>query len=116
MSPEHEYRLMQNYPNLFADTFWGFECGDGWFKLIDDLCCCIIAHNDDVRVDQVKEKFGQLRFYVTGGDRVIDGMIALAEHISGGTCEQCGQEGRMRSGGWIVTLCDKHSQELDLES
>ena len=113
MSPEHEQQLKDKYPTLFTNTLWGFECGDGWYTLIDELSSCIVAYKHDVVADQVKEKFGQLRFYITGGDRYIDGMITLAEHMSARVCEQCGKPGQMRGAGWIVTLCDKHAKDLD---
>jgi hypothetical protein len=61
-----------------------------------------------VTLDQVKEKFGTLRFYYTGGDDYISGLVSLAESVSGITCEECGDAGEGRNGGWIRTLCDKH--------
>lgn len=63
---------------------------------------------DQVTVDQVKEKFGTLRFYYTGGDETIRGMVRMAESMSALTCETCGKPGEVRHGGWIRTLCDEH--------
>lgn len=111
MSPELEQKLLDKYPKLFSSKqFWGIECGDGWYDLLDSLCGSIDSYGilDQVYVDQVKEKFGQLRFYVTGGDDMVDGMIWMAEHMSGHTCEVCGNRGEMRTAGWIRTLCDEH--------
>lgn len=54
------YTLCENY---------GFEVGDGWYKLLFDLCIRIEEiykeYNQPVtiRVVQVKSKFVQLRFY-----------------------------------------------------
>ena len=62
-----------------------------------------------VTLDQVKEKFGTLRFYYTGGDDAIDGMVAMAEAMSGVTCEECGSPGKRVGGGWITTLCEAHA-------
>src|SRR5665811_1308045 len=58
----------------------GFECGDGWFDILDALCERIqfTIDNDDVQqvvARQVKEKLGTLRFYITGGNAEIMGMI-----------------------------------------
>lgn len=64
---------------------------------------------DQVVVDQVKEKFGTLRFYYTGGDDTIRGMVRMAEAMSAVTCEECGVPGEQRHGGWIRTLCDTHA-------
>ena len=119
---------------------WGFEHDDGWFNIIDQLCANIQHHIDwrekqhqwtitfnskaapeelkdipevvsQVVADQVKEKFGALRFYYHGGDDIVDGMARMAESMSSVTCEQCGVPGRQRGRGWIVTRCDEHAKE-----
>jgi len=64
-----------------------------------------------VVIDQIKEKFGGLRFYYHGGDDHISGMVRMAETWADNTCEKCGDKGKRRSGGWVRTLCDKHEQE-----
>ena len=61
-----------------------------------------------IEVQQIKEKFGGLRFYYDGGDEQISGMVRMAELWAGRSCETCGNLGERRSGGWIRTLCDKH--------
>lgn len=46
---------------------WGLSCGDGWYHLLDRLSTELQAISDaagfQVVADQVKEKFGTLRFY-----------------------------------------------------
>ena len=55
---------------------------------------------------QVKEKFGTLRFYYSGGDEYIDGMVCMAEALSKRTCEKCGGRAQSQTkSGWIKTLC-----------
>ncbi len=61
-----------------------------------------------VTVDQVKEKFGTLRFYYTGGDDYISGITSMAEAMSGVTCEVCGNVGELNGGGWLSTRCEEH--------
>jgi hypothetical protein len=145
---------------------WGFECGDGWFNILDQLMGNIQHHidwkekqrkwaieynemaaqakagnfdlfeattksqpNDEykekrlaeivagdfrevpesipqVTLDQVKEKFGTLRFYYSGGDDYISGMVSLAESLTSVTCEGCGNVGERRGGGWVHTYCE----------
>jgi hypothetical protein len=111
---------------------WGFECGDGWFNIIDVLCRQIQNYVDgrlsqqdyllktgqitsaevktaaelQVTAEQVKEKFGMLRIYTNSFDEQIVGMIKMAEAMSSRTCEDCGGVGSPRKGGWIRTLCD----------
>ena len=114
MSPELQKELVEKYPKLFSSKqFWGFECGDGWFDLLDYLCGALLTYtygDEEIYVDQVKEKFGRLRFYLSKEDDVMHGMISMAEHMSGQICEVCGNRGKTRSGSWLVTLCDKHDE------
>ena len=58
---------------------------------------------------QVKEKFGGLRFYYNGGDEYINGLAAMAEAMSYSLCEVCSDKAAPTQGGWIRTLCEKHS-------
>jgi hypothetical protein len=64
-----------------------------------------------VIIAQVKEKFGTLRFYYDGGDDYISGLVAMAEGMTAVTCEECGDIGEGRHGGWVRTLCDEHEAE-----
>lgn len=66
---------------------------------------------DYIRVAQIKEKFGGLRFYYDGGDNEISGMVRMAESWAARSCETCGNVGKQRGGGWIRTLCDEHEAE-----
>ena len=110
------------YPKMFVGKYGGIACGSGWFYILDKLCANIQHHIDwtnksevvvpQVTIDQIKEKFGCLRFYYSGGDEYISGMVTLAESMSGVTCEDCGSIGERRSGGWIRTLCDTHEAEV----
>ena len=65
------------------------------------------------RIDQIKEKFGSLRFYVSGASPEINNYIEFAEAMSSRTCEVCGAPGEKRSGSWVKTLCDKHHKERE---
>ena len=109
---------------------FGIECGDGWYELLSSVCWRIFQHqknitdrvrirnennkeNDQsdldyipVKFDQIKEKFGGLRIYFSGGDDYIDGVIGMAEEYSYKVCEVCGNSGKPNRGGWITTLCD----------
>jgi hypothetical protein len=114
MTPELEKELLDKYPKLFSNKqFYGIECGDGWYDILDHLCGAITEYTynpDDLYVDQVKEKFGRLRFYLSREDDVIHGMITMAEYMSAHTCETCGKQGKVRGGSWLVVLCDEHHE------
>jgi hypothetical protein len=59
-----------------------------------------------VVVEQVKEKFGTLRFYYRGGDDAISHYVEMAEAMSGVICERCGAPAETQSeGGWVSTQC-----------
>ncbi len=121
MKKELQDELLKKYPKIFAQhklpctqtaMCWLFECGDGWYWLIDQLCKSIqsyIDHNTkDYQLEavQVKEKYGELRFYTNGESDAIHGMIWLAERMSNYICEKCGSvEGVSQTKGWIISLC-----------
>lgn len=129
MNEQLEQKLIQKYPKLLRQTgeselvspmYWGFQCGDGWYNILDVMLCRIQSYIDSVQkvnpeypqpeFVQIKEKFGGLRAYINGGDDVIFSIIAFAEQMSDRTCDVCGNVGKNRSfGGWYVTLCEEHS-------
>jgi len=67
-----------------------------------------------VTLDQVKEKFGTLRFYYSGGDDYISGLVSMAESMTGVTCEECGNPGESRGGGWIHVYCEPCEEAREL--
>lgn len=184
MNAELDRALVDKYAKIFkyrnepvglTAMGWGFDCGDGWYNIIDQLCSNIQNHINWTRSDrarglifqrallraiqgnrkplekiftfinteksqayaktkvdeilkdpnshikvikpsceqvtavQVKEKFGSLRFYYSGGDNIVKGMVRMAEAMSEVTCEECGAPGELRNGRWIRTLCDTHA-------
>jgi hypothetical protein len=127
MKKELDEYLCKTYPKMMVNRnlhmtetcmCWGFECGDGWFPILNQLMGNIQHHIDwknrteevvpQVTLDQVKEKFGTLRFYYTGGDDYIRGLVSMAESMSGILCETCGKPGTSTRGGWIKTACKEH--------
>ena len=61
-------------------------------------------------VTQVKEKFGQLRYYTMGMPIEAEEWIKEAEELASRTCEVCGIEEDVTTEevcGWINTLCPK---------
>lgn len=59
-----------------------------------------------VVANQIKEKFGSLRFYYSGGDDYVDGVVQMAESMSYDTCEVCGKPGKPKNEGWIKVRCE----------
>ena len=140
MRQELDKLLCEKYPKMMVNRnkdmketcmCWGFECGDGWFNILDQLMGNIQHHIDwnnknfekgykqykqvpQVTLDQVKEKFVTLRFYYSGGDDEISGMVRMAESMSGVTCEGCGNPGERRGGGWVHTYCTPCEEAREL--
>jgi hypothetical protein len=55
-----------------------------------------------VTIAQVKSKFGTLRFYYSGGDEMVSGMVSFAERMSYTICEITGTEGNLCiHRGWL---------------
>lgn len=70
---------------------WGIETCDCWFDLLDALCTSLqwaTGQGDpQVVAVQVKEKFGELRFYIDEKSSARqEGMIVLAESLSRQLC------------------------------
>jgi hypothetical protein len=61
-----------------------------------------------VTFDQVKEKYGGLRLYFSGGDDYVEGLVSMAEAISYYVCDICGNKGEANKGGWISVRCEAH--------
>jgi len=140
MTEKLDNYLVEKYPKIFVNRYgsmkdtlmcFGFEHGDGWFFIIDNLCNSIqsyIDNNNSYRTEdkkipqvvatQVKEKFGTLSFYYSGGDEYVDGMIHLAEVMSANICEYCGAtENIGRTKGWISIICkDCHDSNSRLSN
>jgi hypothetical protein len=183
MKQELDKLLCEKYPKMMVNRnknmqetcmCWGFECGDGWFNILDQLMGNIQHHIDwkekqqrwavehnamvaqcregifdlfedsmksvvdpeykekrlaellangfrevpetiaQVTLDQVKEKFGTLRFYYTGGDDYISGLVSMAESMTEVTCESCGNPGERRGGGWVHTYCTPCEEAREL--
>jgi hypothetical protein len=108
--------LRGRYPELFSSTHLReIACLPGWLSLIDELCSTLQIHLDthpdvpQMKVLQVKEKFGGLRFYFSGGDKACREAVAAAEERSLSTCEVCGQSGTLGEGRWLSVRCIKHT-------
>lgn len=128
-------RMEEKYPKMFSHPYGGFAVGAGWWPILEALCSQIDSYTkwrnntreallkdnphgheipeavEQVVVAQIKEKFGGLRFYYDGGDTHISGMVRIAESWAGRSCEECGNVGTTRDGGWIKVLCDEHEAE-----
>ncbi len=132
--------LYNRFPDIFRDhdkpmdqtaMCWGFECDDGWAKILECLCekLSVISKLTKIRIIavQVKEKFGTGRFYyyiewpkkINERERalwseIIQNIITEWEmNQCAQTCEITGEDGQLcTKGGWLKTLCKKKAKEL----
>ena len=144
MKQELEQKLYKDFPEIFKYVtdlklnhriISGLDCGNGWYKLINRLCGYVQGMidrnppmiNQQMRVRQIKEKYGGLRFHyewVVIKDRKIpgvfdiktnlDGCVDFAMNMSEMICEECGSsEGVNKEvNGWWSTQC-KTCREKD---
>ena len=120
MNEQLSEKLMSSFPILYRKcdenkrysfSLYGFECGDGWFDMLFELSGKIekelekFPEDEKPCVLQVKQKFGELRFYMSNHDEVISGLIEECSNKSITVCEQCGSLGEIRPYRWIQCLC-----------
>lgn len=116
-------RFVRDFPHLFRNGVppCGLDVGVGWEQLLRELCENLeneLPRDHDLQVIQIKEKFGDLRFYTFSEtidgelDTRIQRLISLAESRSGGICETCGAFGKKTTGrfGQGIVLCPKHEE------
>ena len=119
----------RNKSRMESCMCWGCEVGNGWYELLSSVCWRIFQHEKNIedrkriladqpekikaeleyfpiKFDQIKEKYGGLRVYYSGGNNYVRGVISMAEEYSYKVCEVCGNSGKPNKGGWITTLCE----------
>ena len=125
-----ERKLLIKYPAIFGvdlcvsgtEVKWDIACGDGWYGLLDTLCRDIQIYVDlagvpQVKLVQIKEKFGGLSVGYTAPDTNVDSLIRKATADSKLLCENCGCFGTLKRTrhGWIKSLCIKCLGQLNSE-
>jgi len=128
---EQRARIINDNPKLFRlihhptppphhpIALVGIECGDGWLDLLERTCRWLerIISGLTTREDllpcatQIKEKFGELRFYMDSSTDVMREVIEGARLKSLQTCEFCGAPGELRFNKWYRTTCEPCERE-----
>lgn len=121
MNSEQIDMLNQAYAlDRIRDRFEGsgfpafLDVSPGWFPLIIELDELLVSYDPNYTLQQVKEKFGGLRWYFepTSYDLPNYGemrrIVSQYESLSMLTCEMCGRAGDLRiNRGWQYTRCSK---------
>lgn len=104
---------------------YGLEYGEGWNAIVEELLEKIQDHlaekyaagfrdpDNEFSIQQIKQKFGILRVYVSGADDAIHRWIFEAERKSAAVCEMCGSPGSLHcayGGYWLHTMCPHHAE------
>jgi hypothetical protein len=80
----------------------------GWAPLVRQLIWDLVHMGWNRHLNQIKEKFGGLRFYTGSLTELQGARIRKAEREAKQTCIQCGSKEDVTTktvGGWIQTLC-----------
>ena len=125
-----EKQLYDEFPLLYdkgADIRtscmgFGFECGDGWYEIIRELSEKLYPLIEKSRqklfdefdfhpkASQVKEKFGELRFYMDCATDEMYDLINEYEDRSSKVCEICGKPGEIDyKEKWLACRCQEHT-------
>jgi len=128
MDYELEQQIINKYPKLFIDdnqniSVYEFSHRNGWYELLDCLCYDIQSYIDthniiQVKITQIKEKFGFLSVYYDGGDEdeYIYNLVEFARIISLSICEFCGTINNIgKTKGWILTICKDCFDKTDFK-
>lgn len=128
---ELEQALVRDFPLLYRHPLIDgcFRCDDGWEPLIRKMSAALEEqiklqqpefpdlHNEyydaPSYAEQIKEKYGGLRCYLSAATEEMQRIIDAAERESFFTCEICGKPGRRQEYGsayWIKTVCLEHQQ------
>lgn len=124
--------LQQCYSSLFEEvSLYNINLPIGWSNIFEELLENIhrreiylefqknktLEEYRPVKVVQVKQKFGDFRFYYNGGnDDGISLLVSQAEKLAEKTCEYCGsttEDVKKRNIiNWICTTCEECGLKL----
>lgn len=136
---ERDVQLKDKYPeilkNLGGDPSktcmsWmhgGIDIGDGWIPLLKKLFdFCQFNHDRNgypqLVAEQIKEKFGTLRFYYhfeecktdhphKKSEEYLEGAIEFASFLTSEICEFCGKPSKVHGKQWRTTECKECEDE-----
>lgn len=95
-----------------AYELFGVEVEDGWKQLYQPIIDYIEEYNkstnNPIEINQIKEKFGGIRIYLSYYTPELDKMIDEAEEKSFSICECCGKhiDNQIIKNYWIYPLCE----------
>jgi len=113
-------KLTDTYPKLFARVQY-FECGIGWYNLLDRMCNKLQSYIDkegeeQINITSIKNMYGLLLVHAsTYGMERAEEIIEEAEAEATVTCEFTGNKGSLHSVGSVFhVVCPEKAKELNL--
>ena len=111
-------KVIDNYDysyNEWQALELGWQINFGW-KFLHELNILVqtLEQPDRFRITQIKEKFGELRFYCNG-DNAIYQLIQDYTDYSRTICIRCGKPATVATTGWISFYCDDCAKRLNLQ-
>lgn len=110
METRIEFNTLSLLDGHWAQERCWSEIPYGWMLLIAKLHLQLKELAPDYKIDQVKEKFGGLRYYASCQAGVGDEFFALIDKAgeeSYTICVDCGAPGTLKTDSWHRTTCDR---------
>lgn len=116
-------QMIKEFPFCYPSSFY-FEVSDGWLPIIYAMSLklnkAIENHNKSLpledkdfcesRVEQIKQKFGELRVYLSWTTPELEAIVDDAANQAAVACEICGAKGKaVVKNGWISIKCETHN-------
>ena len=133
-SQKENKQLCEQYPFLLPRNRWTDEIPkdfdysyteldampDGWRKAFGLQMCEEVKQElikinkmDEFRIAQIKEKFGELRFYTNWVTDEIEAIINKYTKLSRKTCINCGKPATVITTGWISPFCNDCVKDIN---
>jgi len=107
-----QYKVDEDYTYKYTELD---AMPDGWRKAFGEMMCEEIYNAlvkcgglDDYRIEQIKEKFGQLRWYGYPSYKEVEEIIDKYSVLSENICIICGKpDVPLTNNGWLSPFCKK---------
>lgn len=113
----HKVDLSHVVAKMYPEYGQKIHCGEGWYQMIWDIDYQLTMIDPSYKIFQIKEKFGELRFYFDSKDArkyyMMTDIVEKYEAQSTSVCEETGLPGELmkNSKGLYKTLNRENAPE-----
>jgi hypothetical protein len=113
--PNNDEEFYYEYTQLdFFPIGWKKAFGEQWAKEVQAAINKMpINFQKDAYIMDIKEKWGQLRIFLSVCSEELEEVLQKYEKLSESVCMQCGKSKTRGFGGWLGYLCKDCEQELN---